>query len=87
MKSVSIKGRIIEISQPRQVMSRFSDRLNRVATAVIGDESGKINLALWNDQIDAISVNDEVQVDNGYVTEFRGMKQLNIGKYGTLKKL
>ena len=85
MKSVNVKGKILELSEAREVMSRFSNRLNRVATAVLSDDSGKINLTLWNDQIDMVKPNDAVAVENGYVTEFRGIKQLNVGKYGTLK--
>ena len=85
MKSVNIKGKILELSDPREVMSRFSSRLNRVATAVLSDDSGKINLTLWNDQIDTVKPNDTVAVENGYVTEFREVKQLNVGKFGTLK--
>jgi len=45
---------------------------------------GKIKLTLWNKQIDQVSVNDTVQIENGYVTSFRGEIQLNVGKYGKL---
>ncbi|RLG89631.1 MAG: DNA-binding protein [Candidatus Hecatellales archaeon] len=87
MRSVNVKGKIVEISEPREVFSRFTNRLNRVATAVIEDESGRINLSLWNEQIEKVKVNDTVQISNGYVTEFRGIKHLNIGRYGTLEIL
>ena len=85
MKTVSVQAKVLEISKPREVASRFGGRINRVATAVISDESGKINLALWNQQIESVAVNDTIQVENGYVTEFRGVKQLNVGRYGTLR--
>jgi replication factor A1 len=85
MKSVSATGKILEVSEPREVMSRFSNRLNRVATAVLSDDSGKIDLTLWNDQIEMVKLEDTATVENGYVTEFRGVKQLNVGRYGTLK--
>lgn len=85
MKSVSATGKILEVSEPREVMSRFSNRLNRVATAVISDDSGKIDLTLWNDQIEMVKPEDTATVENGYVTEFREVKQLNVGRYGTLK--
>jgi replication factor A1 len=84
MKSVNIKGKIVELSEPREVMSRFSNKLYRVVTAVLSDDSGKINLTLWNEQIDAVKPEATVTVENGYVTEFRGVKQLNVGKYGKL---
>jgi replication factor A1 len=83
MRRVSVKGRIREISSPRDVLTRFGEA--RVATAVLTDDSDEIKLSLWNDQIDMVSVGDEVEVENGYVTEFRGEAQLNVGRYGRLK--
>ena len=81
--AVNVHAKILEVSEPREVMTRFGAA--RIATAVIGDESGKINLALWNEQIDSVAVNNTIEIENGYVTEFRGAQQLNIGRYGTLK--
>jgi len=81
--AVNVQAKILEVSEPREVMTRFGAA--RIATAVIGDETGKINLALWNEQIDSVAVNNTIEIENGYVTEFRGTKQLNIGRYGTLK--
>jgi replication factor A1 len=85
MKRVNVQAKILEISQPREVMGKFSEKVNRVATAVVSDESGKINLSLWNQQIDMVAVGQTISIENGYVTEFRGVKQLNVGRYGTLK--
>ena len=72
-------------SEPREVTSRFDGRVNRVATAVIDDETGKINLTLWSQQIESVAGNDTVEVENGYIAEFHGAKQLSTGRYGTLK--
>jgi len=87
MKSVNIEGKIVEVSEPRLVRSRMTGRMNRVATAILTDDSGEINLTLWNEQIDAVKPENIVKIENGYVTEFRGQKQLNIGRYGSLKVL
>lgn len=84
MKRVEIEAKVSEKSETREVMSRFSDTTHRVATAIIGDETGTIKLTLWNDQIGQVNVNDKVKVENGYVTSFRGEIQLNIGRYGKL---
>ena len=85
-KSVNLKGKIVEISEPRDVVSKTGNAL-RVATAALSDESGKIILSLWNEQIDMVGVNDLVQIENGYVTEYQGIKQLNIGRYGNIQVL
>ncbi len=84
MKNVSVEAKVVEKSEAREVLSRFKDETYRVATAIIADETGKIKLTLWNEQINQVSVNDAVKVENGYVTSFKGEIQLNVGKYGTL---
>jgi len=84
MKNVSVEAKVVEKSEAREVLSRFKDETYRVATAVITDETGKIKLTLWNDQINQVNVDDTVKVENGYVTSFKGEIQLNVGKYGTL---
>jgi replication factor A1 len=84
MKNVSVEAKIVEKSETREVLSRFKNETYRVATAVITDETGKIKLPLWNDQITQVNINDTVKVENGYITSFKGEIQLNVGKYGTL---
>jgi len=65
-------------------MSKFGTETYTVADAVVGDESGKIKLTLWNEQIALVNVNDKIRIENGYVTSFKGEVQLNVGKYGKL---
>jgi len=84
MKNVSVEAKVVEKSEAREVVSRFKDETYRVATVVIADETGKIKLTLWNDQINQVNINNTVKVENGYVTSFKGEIQLNVGKYGTL---
>ena len=84
MKAISIAAKVMEKSDTREVAARFKDETYKVASAVIGDETGTIKLTLWNEQIDQVNVDDVVKVENGYVTSFRGEIQLNIGKYGKL---
>jgi replication factor A1 len=87
MRRVDVVGEVAEISEPREVRSRYSDETFRVAEATISDGTGTIKLALWNEQIDQVNVNDKVQVQNGYTKSFRGEVQLNVGKYGKLTVL
>ena len=83
MKRVELEGRITEIGEVREVMTKFGEP-GRVATAVLEDDSGTIKLSLWNETIDTVSVNSTVKIENGYVTSFRGETQLNVGRYGKL---
>jgi len=83
MKQVQVEAKVLEISEPREVHSRTGEPL-KVAEAQVHDETGSIKLALWNDQIRQVKVNDKISIYNGYVTSFRGQKQLNVGKYDPL---
>jgi len=84
MRRVSVVAKVIEKSEPREVRSRYRDETYRVADAIINDETGKIKLTLWNQQIDQVNIDDTVKIENGYIRSFRGEIQLNVGKYGTL---
>ena len=59
----------------------------KVCNATIKDESGEIKLTLWNEQIDTVKVGAKIKIKNGYVSEFRGEKQLSTGKFGSLELL
>lgn len=80
---VDLEVEVIDISEPR-TFSKFG-KDGRVATARVKDETGdEIDLTLWNESIDEVSVGDKVKIENGYVSEFQGNPQLTAGKFGTL---
>jgi len=84
MKRVDVEGKIVEKGDPREVKSRFKDETYRIVDAVLADESGSIKLTLWNEQIEQVNVGDNIKIENGYITSFKGETQLNTGKFGKL---
>lgn len=84
MRRVDVEAKVLEKTPTREVMSRYKDVVHRVATAIVSDDTGKIKLTLWNEQIDQVNENDNIKVENGYITTFRGEMQLNVGRYGKL---
>lgn len=82
---VEVVAQIIEMSNIRE-FEKFG-RTGRVCNVVIKDDSGKIQLTLWDEQIDNFLVNDTIKVTNGYVKEWQGEKQLSVGKYGKIEKV
>ena len=84
MKRVSVEAKVVDKGDPREVKSRFKDETYRIVDAVVADETGSIKLTLWNEQIDQVNVGDNIKIDNGYITSFKGEIQLNVGKFGTL---
>jgi replication factor A1 len=83
-KRVSVEAKVVEKSDVREVKSKFKDETYRIVDAVVADETGSIKLTLWNDQINLVNVGDNIKIENGYITSFKGEIQLNVGKFGKL---
>lgn len=81
MKRINIKARALEVPQPRVVATRFGFYAN-LTNVLVTDETGTIQLPLWNKQTDGISAGDLIQVENVNVVVFRGVRQLKIGRSG-----
>lgn len=83
MSVVSTEGKIIAKSEPRRVRTRYGPR--SVADAELEDETGTINLSLWEQQIEIVDVGDIMKINGAYVTEFINQLQLNIPRSGVLE--
>ena len=86
MKRVSLRARVVEISEPRLALTRFNDYV-MFANAVLSDDTSTIKLTLWNGRIKMVSVNDIVQIENADVIVFKGELQLRMGRSGRLRVL
>ena len=85
MSNFDVEGEIVEKSVARQVRSKRRRWVTlSVANAGLVDDSGRIVLVLWNEQIKHAKVGDRVRIENGYVNSFRGITQLNVGRAGRL---
>ena len=86
MTRIRLKAKVLEISKPNVVYTRYGNYAS-VANALIADETGTIKLCLWNEQISCVSVGDNIQIQNGRTSMFKGQRQLNIGKNGLLSNI
>jgi len=82
MKRINVKARILEIPEARLVFTKWGSSAI-VTNVLIGDETGTIKLPLWNEMIKAVSIGDIMQIENAYVTAFRGEPQLRLGSKKT----
>jgi replication factor A1 len=83
MSNISIEAKVIDISEPRDVQTRYGKK--NVADAILEDDSGQISLTLWEEKISSISVGDVIRVSGAYVTSFRDKMQLNIPRNGNIE--
>lgn len=82
-KGVNIEAEIIELGEVREFV-KFG-KPGRVCNAKIKDDSGEVNLTLWNEQIDELKKGNKIKVTNGYVNEWQGEKQLTAGRFGSIE--
>jgi len=78
MSSKTVEGRITEISEEREVDTRYGKA--RLAYAMLEDDTGKIQLNLWGEDIDRVKEGDIVRVCNGYVIKYEDTVTLNVPK-------
>ena len=86
MKGINLVGRVIEISKSNTVFGRLGEP-KKVANAVLSDETGVIQLPLWDQQINVVNLGDLLQIKNAYVGYYRGKLQLKVRKSNQLKVL
>lgn len=86
MNNVSLKAKVLEVTPTKHVVTRYGN-LASLAKALLSDETGKIKLCLWNEQIDAVAAGYTVQIENARTSTFRGERQLSLGKTGTVSNI
>lgn len=81
--NATIEGEVTAIEPTREVRTKFG-KLIRVANATVNDGSGDIGVTLWEKDIERVSIGDVIEIENGWVSEFKGALQLSVGKQGKL---
>jgi ssDNA-binding replication factor A large subunit len=84
MVGINLSAEVLEVNEPNIVNTRLGNR-GVMANALIGDKTGRVQLSLWGEQVGSVSVGDTVLITNARMLVFRGKKQLQIGRKGTLK--
>jgi hypothetical protein len=83
MKQINLKVNVIEIPKPYTVFTRLG-QAKTVSNIKVTDETGIIQLPLWNQQIHTVTLGDTILVENAHVVTFRGEPQLRVGRKGQL---
>jgi replication factor A1 len=83
MKRVDLKAKIIKILPVRRVMTRFGEYAN-FTNVKIADDTGSIQLSLWNNQLQNHEVGDPIEIINGHVAQYQDQLQLRLGRKGSI---
>jgi replication factor A1 len=81
-RNVETIVKVVSKTEVRTVTSRRDMSTHKVSNALIGDETGCINLVLWDDDINDIQEGQILKIKNAYIRFFRGTMQLNPGREG-----
>jgi hypothetical protein len=83
MKKINVIATVKEVSQPSKVHTQFRDNAV-VSNAVIEDDTGKMLLCLWDQQVNTVHPGDIVEIKGAHVASFKGERQLRLGKNGAV---
>ena len=86
MGNVNIKVKVSNISKSKQIITGAGVD-HEIVELEVQDETGSITVVLWDDKIIPIKVGDTLQIKNGFVTSFKGVWRINVGKYGNAVKI
>lgn len=86
MGGVQLLAVVVDPGQVREFDRKDGGR-GRVRTVLLGDETGKIRLTLWNEQADmALDMGETLEVINASCRERYGSLELSTGGYSTVRK-
>ncbi|NIR87805.1 hypothetical protein GWO13_09730 [Candidatus Bathyarchaeota archaeon] len=86
MDHVNLRVEVLNITEPKQIITGTGIK-HDILEAEVRDESGSMALVLWDERILPLKVGDNLQIENGFVTSFKGKWRINVGKYGDAKKI
>lgn len=90
MADINVSGKLLDISDVRTFQKKDGSQ-GRVSNILVGDETGKIRVTLWDEKVDSTSglnLDDTVEIINGYArtNNFSQQVEIQIGNHGVLRK-
>lgn len=85
MRNLDLELKVIDKEEPHSFESEKGE--GKVATAICEDDSGKIRVSLWNEDIDRVEIGDKIRIKSGYSRLFKDEVHVSAGKYGELQVL
>ena len=90
LSDVTVRGQVLDTDDRVRTFDRDDGSEGRVANLVLGDETGRIRVTLWDENtelIDAFDPGDSVELVDGYVRERDGDLELHVGDRGTIEAI
>ncbi|MFX0183258.1 MAG: single-stranded DNA-binding protein [Candidatus Hodarchaeota archaeon] len=85
-KNLDVVFQVVEKKEGHEIYKRHSGETHRVCDFVVADDTGKIILTLWNEDIDSPEVDKSYKLENGFANIYRNSLRLTKGRHGSLIK-
>lgn len=73
--------KVVEKEEPRDVRGGSL----KVCNFTGEDDTGKVVVTLWNDDIDKVDQGDTIKIVKGWASVYNNQMQISPGKFGTLE--
>jgi ssDNA-binding replication factor A large subunit len=89
MENLELIVVIISIKKPREVKT-YSGFTHILIEGKVKDDTMTMDLTVWNDaiqELQEVKPGDKVKLSNCFITSFKGVLSVNIGRESTIEKL
>ena len=89
MEHMDFKVRVIKLNEVRKIKT-YSGLEHTLVEGEVADDSGNVSVTVWNEKIaelEGIEIGDLVEMKNCFITSFRGIIQINVGRDSSVIKM
>jgi ssDNA-binding replication factor A large subunit len=86
---ITLTGRVLAV-EPVRTFSRDDGSEGRVSNLVLGDETGRGRVTMWDEQADRVedlSEGESVEIVDGYVRERDGTLEVHVGSHSAIEQI
>jgi len=80
-----VRFKVLEMGDQKLVTVKSTGRMHRVIESQVADESARILLTIWDNDIESIETGRSYVIRNGYVNEFSYRMRLTRGRFGVIQ--
>ena len=88
MEKVDLRVKVLRLKEPRRVTTN-TGITHVLVEGEVEDETGKMGLTVWNElieQLKGIDAGSTVDLRNCFITSFRGVLSVNVGRDSKIEK-
>lgn len=82
MEGVNLEVKVLKLEKPRKVKT-YTGIEHTLLEGEVEDDTGRALINFWNERIDEINgieVNTRIKILNCFITSFKGILQINVGR-------